>query len=372
MKLLFYGLFIGLIFIGCGSDTSTTDERIVEKPLLGDTSIDQLPNLDTSNQEESISKEEIQKRLKSSTVKIILPDIGQGSGFLIGDGYIVTNNHIATLSSNPKVRINTEDKDLSAQVVSYAECEDLALIRLDFDGNYDHLEWYEDNISEGMSIATAGFPSDVTNSSGESQYTYTEGIINTTASLKNTTWASTKVFYHSAKINGGSSGSPVIELKTGKVVGINYGGTDSRQLSISASYAKNYISKMINGESISSLGISPEVFFSKTGESLGVYIEAVIPDGLASQIGIKKSDVIHSFGEKHLYEDNNMSVQEKEDTLSLKAYCSVLENREPSNRSNVIPIEIIRLASDGKIYYCKGEINGLHLYNIDNGLECPQ
>ncbi len=363
MKMLGFGFFIGLLLVGCGGGGSTTPDK--EQPLLGEHSIEQHSST------LSISVEKIQEKLRSSTVKVILPDTGQGSGFLIGNGYVVTNNHIAALSNTLKVALEGEKNLIDAQIIGYAECADLAVIRLDFDTNHDHLEWYDKNISAGMSVASAGFPGDVTSSDGESQYTYTEGIINTTPSLKNTTWASTEVFYHSAQIHGGSSGSPVIELKTGKVVGINYGGTDTRQLAISAQFAQNYISRMINGENINSIGISPEVFMVESGNSWGVYVESVISGSPASDIGVKQNDVIYFLGDSRLYSSKDMSDKEQNDVMTLKTYCNVLKNKKPNNRSNILQIEVMRLASDGELYYCRGEINGLSLSNIVDGSRCP-
>jgi len=375
-KGLIFIVFVSLFLGGCGENGPVNqDNKRVENKMELTPSLDNLStkkdiNIGVIDHITSISVDEIQDKLRASTVKIKIAD-AWGSGFFIGNGYIVTNNHVATYSNDLKVDVEGEFRLLDAQLIAHAECADLAVIRLDLDGNYEHLNWSRKSVSAGMHIASAGFPWDVTTTDGESQYTYTEGIINTDSSIQNSTWASPTAFYHSAKVAGGNSGGPVIELETGKVVGVNYAGKDDRQLAIDGKFAQNYVLRMINGKNINSIGISPDVYISTSmDKSFGVFVESVVADGKASKIGIRAGDFIDSIGHFSLEENINMSYEQIRKVRTLEQYCDVLKNYNVNN-GDVLPITITRITDNHELYECQGEINGKYLTNISDGSRCP-
>ena len=358
-----------VVFVGCGGDDDKTGADISETGCA--TGVDCPP--------EPPTLEQIKEKLENATVEIKTSKIGTssgwGSGFLIDDvGHIVTNNHVAVGASELRVSIEGEDRLINAKPIAYAECADLAVLQLTEDTNAPYLEWYGKDVTSGMAIASAGFPSDVLNNSGEPIYTYTDGVVNTKSYFKGTAWAYTKAFNHSAKIAPGNSGGPLIELSTGKVVGINYAGNskNDRQSAISAKTAQTYIDKMLQGENINSIGISPEVVFFN-GNAYGVKVEAVTAGGKASKIGIKRGDTIDRLGGSKLWKA--LADEYDPRITTLEKYCSILKSQNPNGNEGtgaVISIEISRTIQDALIM-CKGEINGESLtLNSDSSQPCPE
>jgi len=350
---------------------------------------------------DGLTTDEIAALVKKSTVKIkaagslTLPgsEYGSfktaanwtGSGFFIDStGYIVTNNHVATGAGELKVQVEGTSLSYNATVISLAECADLAVLKLASGSDFPVLEWYDGEPDVNLKVAAAGFPGDVIDSSkGESQYTYTEGIINTEVRLNDTSWASVEAFNHSADIFGGNSGGPLVELTNGKVIGVNYAGGGQRQLAISGVVSNDLTSRMKNGENIHSIGISGEVVYlfenaqqqqflaiqqqlpqGVSAQPIGIWVKGIQAAGKASDIGIKPGDIIREVAGVQLYLTGNETQEQQAAKNSMGQYCSVLRSNNPNNatdpddKGNAFSIEILRLSS-GKT--CVGEINGKKL-----------
>ena len=334
----------------------------------------------------TLTLEQIQEKLESATVKIEASKanskITLRSGFLIDSiGHIVTNTGAVAGASEIRVQVKGENRLITAKMVAYAECANLVVLQLNSDTNAEYLNWYKQDISRGMSIASAGFSNDIKDENGESIYTYMDGSINTTPEKKPTPWAYIETFNHSAKLVGGSLGGPIIELTTGKVVGINYAivSNKERQIAISAKAAQTYVNKMLKGENINSIGIQPNSStYSISKESAGVRVMEVVSGMQASKIGIKKGDMITSLGGTFLRYSQSMDSKQRERLKTLDRYCSILESQNPNNPNDiedkgaVISIEIERFAQ-GKKNICKGEINGESLtLKSDSSQPCPE
>ncbi len=365
LSLVLSALLVG--FIGCGGGTTT---KVVEVPVT--------PLTPLSPTVVKPTLQEIQAKVRVATVRIRVSGADNqtwwGSGFLIdNDGHIVTNNHVAVGASELRVSIDGEDRLISARPIAYAECSDLAVIKLTSNVTNQPLSWYGGDVTTGMQIAGAGFPWTITDDMGTPVYTYLNGIVNTGSRQNSTSWASTEAFNHSMDTAGGNSGGPVVELDTGKIVGVHYAGWNAadRHYAISGILAQTYVERMIKGENIHAIGVAPEVSFGANGRSIGIFVNAVTPGMLASNIGLKAGDQIYELGGSRLWDDGTLNEEEVRRVGTLEKYCSILKTFDP-NQGSVVSIELARIALDGQRYSCIGEINGdsLTLWN-NSAVRCP-
>ena len=367
MRKLGLSSLIGLVLIGLAGCKSTAPTKVTptgEEKKCGDTT-----NPCPPTPKNPPAKEQILDKLKSATLKIEVTKSnlrGGGTGFLIDDKHVVTNNHVASGASMIKVNIEDENREIIATPVAYAECADLAILELQEDTNIDHLQWYEHDIKSGDEMAVAGYPGNERDGNRNRMYVYKNGTVSTTVSELHFPWSSVKAFSHSAKISGGNSGGPAIEMKTGKVIGINFAGNsdNDQNYAISGKMAQDYVNRMIKGENIHSIGIYPktDVFLNT---SLGVKVQEVTAGGKASDIGIIKKDLIVELGNSSLQGTNS-------NVYTLEKYCNILKTFNPNHPKNpndndiggIVPIKIVRWAKDQQYRYrseCEGEINGKSL-----------
>lgn len=272
-----------------------------------------------------------------------------GSGVIISqDGYIITNNHVAGGSSIRSVRLHGETTTRPATLLGTSECSDLAVLKIEEQG-LPSLNWHEGPVGPGLEVMSAGFPG-VT---GMGTYTLTKGTVSTAPSPLSTSWASVqKAIYHTAQINTGNSGGPLVSQSDASLVGINYAGQASQNASvaIAAPEARTIIEKLKTGTDVNSIGISGDVrFVERNGVRLpiGVWVTAVRPGGRADKLGLRPGDVISKIG------GINLQVASEQKNHSLENYCSVLRSNDPN--SQVIAIEVMR--PDANVV-CEGQING--------------
>lgn len=165
-----------------------------------------------------------------ATVYIYNDDGSLGSGFLVSpDGYIVTNRHMVKKNRDVAVMLYDErnlldktnaadmsDHKLSANKVRFGKVlktnkrRDLALVKIEGE-NYPYLELDTDrnHYVTGTPVAAIGAPQGI-------EWTVTRGIIGAARNHDGV-----DVIQTDAAINGGNSGGPLINLDTGRVVGVN-------------------------------------------------------------------------------------------------------------------------------------------------------
>ena len=136
-----------------------------------------------------------------------------GSGFIIDhDGFIVTNNHVVEGADKIKV-ILKDEREFDAVVKGRDPNTDLALIKIESDGNLPVIEFGDsDKVKIGEWVMAIGNPFGL-------EHTVTVGII----SAKGRVIGSgpyDDFIQTDASINPGNSGGPLIDM-SGKVVGIN-------------------------------------------------------------------------------------------------------------------------------------------------------
>lgn len=198
-----------------------------------------------------------------------------GSGFLINDQTLLTNQHVVAMSDDTKVKaseaygvdfVNDTKLDVRVQVVvqrdvmidatvlqSSAEM-DVAIIELS-EPIYDRVSLTlgdSSTVQESTTIYALGFP--LLSELAQDVRYYTSSDVSVTSSIvsKKMTRNSTPFIQHGAKISDGNSGGPLVKVENGvgKVVGIN-----SSRINIEEGY---YYAMEINDikQLLSSLGVT--------------------------------------------------------------------------------------------------------------------
>lgn len=154
--------------------------------------------------------------IKESMSKVftILTRDGQGSGFLYKKGgYIITNAHVVAGYTDVVVR-NSTGKDSAANVIGISDEFDVALIKASRYEKAQPLAIEEQESVIGTEVIAIGTPQGLENSASIGYLTGIGRNIDYGFTYKN-------VYQIDAQIDQGSSGGPLLDAKTGKVIGIN-------------------------------------------------------------------------------------------------------------------------------------------------------
>jgi len=162
-------------------------------------------------------------QLASSVVLIAVHDsrgdiIGTGSGIMIGrNGFILTNNHVASGGKFYSVRIEDEEEVYTTdEVIKYNSTTDLAVIRIKRQLNPIPIYRGEKKLARGQKVVAIGSPLGLFNS-------VSDGIISGFRNINNV-----DMIQFTAPISHGSSGGAVLNMQ-GEVIGISTAGFDSGQ-----------------------------------------------------------------------------------------------------------------------------------------------
>jgi putative serine protease PepD len=262
----------------------------------------------------------IAARLLPSVVKIDVNGGGQagsGSGFVIrGDGYILTNNHVAELAGDSgQIDVRFSDNSAAAaQVVGADARSDLAVIKVDTGDMPDAAKAVtlgnSDDVQVGDPVVAIGSPLGLSG-------TVTSGIV----SAKNRTVVAggeqsgqesyINAIQTDAAINPGNSGGPLVN-SSAQVIGVNsaiatipgggLGGTQEGNIgvgfAIPANQARRIAEELIRDGKADRpiIGVSLDVQYDGEGARIAgdgeVEGAPVDPDGPAAQAGLKPGDVI--------------------------------------------------------------------------------
>lgn len=171
---------------------------------------------------------EIIHHTQKLVVKIELEDGSLGSGFLYNNrGDIVTNAHVVANAKNVKVK-TSDSREFAGTVIGVSNETDIAVVRVPGLEGTTPLEISSDQKSEiGDEVFALGSPLGLQN-------TVTTGIISgVDRDLDIEPFHYEDVYQISAPIAPGNSGGPLIDSKTGKVVGINSAGIEQGSIGFS-------------------------------------------------------------------------------------------------------------------------------------------
>lgn len=266
--------------------------------------------------------------------------VSQGSGFLIGpEGLIVTNAHVVNGGEIFYVRINGDAVQYNARLVGISECADLAVLALEANGHMlslPYLEFETGEVQLRAQVAAFGFPL------GADEIVRTSGRITAVPQRADTRWASVYgVIGHSAKLEPGSSGGPLLD-RAGKVIGINYAGSaeDREYAAIGSASALPILELLRSGQDLYSLGINGEAV-EGDGAGDSIWVVSVKPGSAADQAGLVAGDRIVELADLPVGEYGSMDV-----------YCDIIRSHDPND---VLPLAVQRGAK-GELW--RGQLNG--------------
>ncbi|MGA3082415.1 MAG: trypsin-like peptidase domain-containing protein [Terracidiphilus sp.] len=226
----------------------------------------------------------------------LVPQQGQGSGFVLDKGgHIMTNYHVVA-NANRGIKVQMSNKrSYDAKVVGTDRVHDLALLQIEAP-NLEPVTLADSaNLSVGQKVYAIGNPFGLSG-------TMTRGIISSIRSIKESEGALIEdAIQTDAAINPGNSGGPLLNSR-GEVIGINTmiatdGANQSAGIgfAIPINTAKAVLSDLTRYGKVKrpSLGIvdfpiGPDLA-SEMGlpAESGVLVQRVIPGGAAEEAGIR-------------------------------------------------------------------------------------
>lgn len=226
------------------------------------------------------------------------PQVGTGSGVIISpDGYIVTNNHVITNSSQLEVTLNN-NKTYEAEVIGTDAESDIALLKIDAEGALPYLAFGDsDNTKIGEWVLAVGNPFNLTS-------TVTAGIVS--AKARSLSPRRTQSFIQTdAAVNPGNSGGALVNTN-GDLIGINTAITSQTgsyvgyAFAVPSNIAKKVVEDIMEFGNVQKglLGIrggdlNPEVATEIGIDDLeGVYIDSVEEESGAEEAGLMEGDII--------------------------------------------------------------------------------
>jgi S1-C subfamily serine protease len=211
---------------------------------------------------------------------------GQGSGFLIDDEHIVTNEHVVAGGDEYYVRF-ADTGWRSATVVGADVYSDLAVLRIGSTPDVAPLTFVEREPTVGTEVVAIGNPFGL---SGSVSAGIVSGVDRNLQSANNFSIAD--AVQTDAPVNPGNSGGPLVTL-AGDVVGvINSGGGDNVAFAISAQLTQRVVpSLMQTGEydhpymGVGLQSVSPRIAEANNLDpASGVYIDRILDGGPAAGV----------------------------------------------------------------------------------------
>src|SRR5438309_5345712 len=252
---------------------------------------------------------------------------GLGSGFLIGDGLVLTNNHVVEVQDESRpgryrpmdeIKVITDEtapggaREFSAKVIGNDPKSDIAVLRIE-GKDVDKLKYAalgdSDSVEVGDYVLAIGEPFGL-------QATVTSGII---SAKERTQFGGPYSDYlqTDASINPGNSGGPLFNLK-GEVVGINaaiISGANTIGFAIPIAVVKQILpqlkekGKVVRGF----LGVQPQAITADMVDQLGLkstkgaLIAEVVHGGPADQAGLKPGDVVVALNGRPVSDNNQLT-----------------------------------------------------------------
>lgn len=145
----------------------------------------------------------------------ILTSNSFGSGFLYKKGgYVITNAHVVQGEVDVKVR-NSNGQESAAKVIGISDKYDIALLYVKDYINAEPLALESKESAVGLEVIALGTPQGYENSASVG---YITGI---GRDIEHKNFIYKKIYQVDAQVDQGSSGGPLVDAQTGKVVGIN-------------------------------------------------------------------------------------------------------------------------------------------------------
>ncbi|GGN90084.1 S1C family serine protease [Haloarcula pellucida] len=206
----------------------------------------------------------------------------QGSGFLVDDEHVVTNEHVVAGGDEYYVRFaDTGWRQVS--VVGTDVYSDLAVLRVrNSPDDVSPLTFRDNDPAVGMRVVAIGNPFGLSGSVSEG---IVSGVDRTLRGANNFSIAD--AIQTDAAVNPGNSGGPLVDLDGGVVGVINAGGGDNVAFAISAQLAQRVVPALVEDGTYrhSYMGVtlqSVEPLIAEANDlrrASGVYIDTIVDGG---------------------------------------------------------------------------------------------
>ena len=269
----------------------------------------------------------------------------QGSGFIFGDGLVMTNAHVVNRSQKLIVGLSNGTK-YKGKLIGQDLLTDLAVIKLEGKG-----PWPKAKLGDSTKIEVGDWAIAVGNPFGL-ENTVTLGIIsnlNRNVSQLGIYDKKFELIQTDAAINPGNSGGPLLNSK-GEVIGINTlirsGPGAGLSFAIPINKAKNIASQLIkNGKVIHpmiGINLIDENYF-ETNESI-VKVGYVVPNSPAAKSGIFINDIILKVGKTNI--NNSSDVINEISNNGINKFINItLKRKNKIIKLKVKPIDITKLTN---------------------------
>lgn len=228
---------------------------------------------------------------------------GVGSGFIISsDGQIVTNHHVVAGADTVTVKL-ADDRSFEAKVVGSDPMTDIALLKIEADVDLPFVKFgTTEGLRVGDEVVAVGNPFGLGG-------TVTSGIISA-LSRDIRSGPFDDFIQTDASINKGNSGGPLFN-NAGDVIGVNTailspdGGSVGIGFAVPADLVQTVVADLSDDGTVARgwLGVNIRPMTEEVANVLGydtpkgAVIEAVSEDSPAAKAGLKRGDIIMSFGD---------------------------------------------------------------------------
>jgi serine protease Do len=274
--------------------------------------------------------------------------ISQGSGFFISeDGYMVTNAHVVK-DANEITIVLDDDRELKAELIGQDERTDLALLKVEADGQpFKYVKLAQDEAKVGQWVIAVGNPFGLGG-------TVTAGIISA-AGRDIGSGPYDNYLQIDAPVNRGNSGGPTFNTR-GEVVGVNTaifspsGGNVGIAFAIPASTVSEIVADLREDGTVTRgwLGVQIQPITEDIAQSLGVQGTegAIVADaqatGPAAAAGIQAGDIIRKVNDQVIESPKKLS--------------ETIARLEPNTKINVT---VLRDGREQQIEVTLGNLNQL-------------
>ncbi|GKV66119.1 MULTISPECIES: trypsin-like peptidase domain-containing protein [unclassified Sporosarcina] len=196
-------------------------KKTIASPETEELAVNDEDNIKIKTTPAVAKQSEQQTKDKTVLIKESLPSVftivtssGTGSGFLYKTGgYIVTNAHVVAGFTDVIVR-NFKGEDMAGRVVGISDKYDVALIQSEANKNVRAFVTEQKETPIGTEVIAIGSPKGFENTASIGYLTGLNRDVQ-----KDFTYE--KIYQIDAQIDHGSSGGPLLDANTGKVIGIN-------------------------------------------------------------------------------------------------------------------------------------------------------